>query len=71
MNRKKRKSIYINIKNSWKKYLNDNKIIELTLCIKNTFSRHNPKHPFNQIIMDFKNRDDIVKYGVIRGRWFR
>lgn len=63
MNRKKKKLIYITIKNSWRKHLTNTKVIDIT-----TTGLHNlvpnPKYPLNRIIMDFKNRDEIVKYGV-------
>jgi len=41
------------------------KIIEITTIAHHGLS-HNPKHPLNMIIMNFKNRDEIVKYGVKR-----
>jgi hypothetical protein len=71
VNRKKKKNIYINIKNSWKKHLlsiwrdhpSSTKIIDITTS-PNLILRPNPKHPSNKIIMDFRNRDEIVKYGV-------
>lgn len=62
MNRKKKKDRYIAIKNSWRWQLKDWGRIEITISSHSIFP-HNPKHPRNMIIMDFKNRDDIVKYG--------
>jgi hypothetical protein len=64
MNRKKRKLIYIRIKNSWKKYLKYSNIIDITMNSHNFL--YNPKNPTNRIIMDFKNREEIVKYGIKR-----
>jgi len=63
MNRKKKKLIYIGIKNSWRKHLTHTNIIDITTTVHHNL-KHNPKHPMNKIIMDFKNRDEIVKYGV-------
>lgn len=64
MNNKKRKLIYIQIKNSWRisGFSTDSPIII------NVGSQHNynwnPKYPLTEIHMDFKNKDDIIKYGV-------
>ena len=63
MNRKKKKLMYIRIKNSWRKYLTTSKIIDITTTFYHGLA-HNPKYPLNKIIMNFKNRDEIVKYGV-------
>ncbi len=62
MNRVQRKSRYINIKNSWNQELKQDPIIKLTTM----FGTGNPKIPFNMIIMDFKKRGEIVKYGVMK-----
>jgi len=65
MNRKTRKLRFIRIKNSWRSDLKNTSIIDITTSMDHGFL-HNPKHPLNRIIMDFKNRDEIVKYGVIK-----
>ena len=64
MNRKNKKLIYISIKDSWRKYLTHSKIIDITTTMHHGLL-HNTKHPLNRIIMDFKNRDEIVKYGFL------
>jgi hypothetical protein len=64
MNRKNRNLRYIRIKNSWRESLKNTNIIEITIGSNHDIT-HNPKHPLNMIIMDFKNRKEICKYGVI------
>lgn len=65
MNRKKRKLIYIRIKNSWRKELLHSNMIDITTCYSHGLP-YNPKYPMNKIIMDFKNREEILKYGVMK-----
>lgn len=63
LNNKTKKIRYIRIKNSWRFHHIGDEIIRITIG-----SNHglpiNPKYPKNQIVMDFKKRDEIVKYGV-------
>lgn len=65
MNRKKRKLTFIKIKNSWKEELKKNDIIDITTSDSFGFVQ-NPKHPRNKIMMDFKNKEEIIKYGVMK-----
>jgi hypothetical protein len=68
MNRKKKKLLYIRMKNSWRRYfLYPNQIITIT-CYHNF--NPNSKYPKNEIVMDFRNRDEVVKYGIIRGKGY-
>ena len=63
MRNKKKKLLYIRIKNSWRKFLDKNKMIHITTGGDNF--PHNPKHASNEIIMDFKNREEIIKFGAM------
>lgn len=62
-NRKYKKLIYIRIKNSWRKELKNNNIIEITTQTNHNLY-YNPKYPFNKIVMDFTKKDEILKFGV-------
>jgi hypothetical protein len=56
------------MKNSWRRYfLYPNQIITIT-CYHNF--NPNSKYPKNEIVMDFRNRDEVVKYGIIRGKGY-
>ncbi len=68
LNNKTRKLRYINIKNSWRKDLRYSKTIDITITMHNNLL-HNPKYPLNKIFMDFRNREDIVKYGIVKIRF--
>ncbi len=53
--------MYIRLKNSWGPL--SKTIIDITTCGYHN-GPHNPKHPINRIVLDFKNREEIIKYGV-------
>lgn len=63
MNRKKKKLLYIRMKNSWLRCIDKDKMVYITTSY--THYPHNPKYPLNQIVMDFKKREEIHKYGVL------
>lgn len=65
MNRKKKKLKYIRIKNTWRSELKHTSIIDITVGTQHNF-HWNPRYPLNKIVMDFKRRDEIIKYGVVK-----
>ncbi|HMG14879.1 MAG TPA: hypothetical protein VK590_05510 [Saprospiraceae bacterium] len=66
MNRKKRKERYIKIKNSWRSHIKKwGNIVDITIGWNHAYDL-NPRYPRNKIVMDFKNREEIVKFGVMK-----
>ena len=69
MNNKKKKLLYIKIKNSWRRPGKELEPFTITTSFQNGLPI-NPLYATNEIRMDFKKRNEIVKYGVMKVRGF-